>query len=282
MNIRNAKRKIFNVLSSKAILDAKNEDIEFKKIWEVSQKAFPDLENHFTSVTLDNEAILRVRYLICGEVYFLKKIIEEFTRNRKTKECKYLDIGDSDGSVRLIMNKIMNEIKIDSLGINLQTEAVNRVKATGLKAECIDAMKMGKLGRKYDIVSLFETMEHLPDPIGFLDSMHDVVGERLVISVPFIRRSRVGMQYLTDKWPKDKLPNIENTHIFELSPEDWIKIFRHTGWKVEDQWKLLQFPRRGILKYIMRYAWIKISFEGFWFVSLSKVIDKKMRKYCIE
>lgn len=273
-------KKMFNVLSSRAVLAAKKENVVFKKIWEVSIEILPNLENHFTGAILENEALLRVRHLLCGEACFLDGTIRELFPSEK--RCSYLDIGDSDGSVRLILNKIMDGFQISSLGINLQTKAVENIRRIGLDAECVDAMEIGKRGEKYDIVSLFETLEHLPNPIGFLESIHDIVGERLIISVPLISTSRVGMQYLSKKWPKDEIPTIENTHIFELSPMDWEKIFIHTGWKIKSKWQLRQFPKRGLLKFIMKYAWRKISFEGFWFVALSKDESSGRPKYRIE
>jgi len=76
---------------------------------------------------------------------------------------------------------------------------------------------------------------------------------------------------------QDKIPTVENTHIFELSPCGWKKIFLHTGWKIDEEWKLRHFPNRGLLKIIMQYAWRKISFEGFWFVVLAKDMFYKNR-----
>ena len=131
------------------------------------------------------------------------------------------------------------------------------------------------------MVSVFETLEHLPNPIGFLKNMQDVVDKRLVISVPLIVNSRVGLRYLTDKWSPEEVPTIANNHIFELSPKDWTKLFWHTGWRVDHAWKVTQFPKRGLLKMMMQYAWQKISFEGFYFVSLVKD-SKYSSQYAIE
>ena len=121
-----------------------------------------------------------------------------------------------------------------------------------------------------DIVSLFETLEHMPDPVGFLERINPVVGSRLVISVPLIRASRIGLSYLNPRWDKNIKPAYSNNHFFELSPEDWTRLFNHTGWAIEKEWKVRQFPRSGPLNWIMSYAWRKISFEGYWFVSLTK------------
>ncbi|MBU0543744.1 MAG: class I SAM-dependent methyltransferase, partial [Proteobacteria bacterium] len=208
---------------------------------------------------------------------FLKKIVVKLSNQKKT----YLDVGDTDGSVRLLFEKKYPELSLESLGINLQKQAVDNILKRGLKAECIDAMDLYKRGRAYNIVSVFETLEHLPNPIGFLENIHPIVKERLIISVPLIVNSRVGLRYLSQKWPKLQVPTIANNHIFELSPKDLTKIFWHTGWEVEDQWEVQTFPKHGPLRWLMQFAWRRISFEGWYFVSLLKN-DKFASQYKIE
>ena len=218
--------------------------------------------------------------LICAEVYFLTTVINDL-REKGEKVENYIDIGDSDGSVRYLLKHSMSDLNMDTLGINLQAGAVEKIRQRGLAAECVDAMHIHEAGRKYDIVSIFETLEHLSNPIGFLTSIKNIVKNKLVISVPLINKSRVNLSYLSERWPKDKVPTIENTHIFELSPKDWRKIFLHSGWRIESQKMIKQFPSRGLLKLMMQYVWRKISFEGFWFVSLEKD-DTFSSRYCIE
>ena len=255
MVIKNLAKGIFNIISSSAILAAKSEDEDLDKIWETSLKIAPSLDRHFVNTSLENEALLRIRYLLCGEVYFLKNIIEKLFRLEK--KCTYLDIGDSDGYVYLVLNEVMKGYNVKYLGINLQKKAVQKIREKGLEAECTDAMEVRKRGKAYDLVSLFETLEHLVNPIEFLEGVHDVVGKRLIISVPLVQRSRVGLQYLSRNWPQNKVPTIENTHIFELSLKDWTKILTHTGWEIENQWKLKQFPSFGLNGFIMKHIWRK-------------------------
>ena len=139
-----------------------------------------------------------------------------------------------------------------------------------MDAICADALSLGDQGVHYDVVSAFETLEHLPDPIGFLSNIKKVVKKRLVLSVPFIRHSRIGLAYLSNKCSNETKSTVENTHIFELSPRDWKKIFLHTGWKEDEEWKLMMFPSNKISRLILQPFWRFVSFEGFWFVSLSK------------
>jgi hypothetical protein len=253
------------------------EDAKMKAMWNLSHQVLPDLEDHYATVKLSGENLLRVRMLICAQAIFIKRIINQFSdAGKKIKD--YVDIGDSDGSTRMLVEKSMNSKAIKTLGINIQAKAVELIRSKGLDAVCMDAMDIEK---QFDMVSVFETLEHLPNPIGFLENMQKVVDKRLIISVPLILNSRIGLRYLTDKWTHGETPTIANNHIFELAPEDWTKLFRHTGWRVEYEWKVRQFPKRGLLKMLMQYAWRRISFEGFYFVSLIKD-NKYSSQYTIE
>jgi hypothetical protein len=274
------KRRIFNHVSSIAIKRAIKEDSEISAMWDLSLELLPDLSDHYATVKMSGEDLLRVRMLICAQAIFMTRIINQL-RKFGTKIESYVDIGDSDGSTRMLLEKSINDQRIKSLGINIQAKAVELIRRKGLEAECMNAMDLNKKNRKFDVVSVFETLEHLPNPIGFLENMQDIVDERLVISVPLIVNSRVGLRYVTDKWANGEIPTIANNHIFELSPEDWTKLFLHTGWRVDHAWKIRQFPKRGLLKILMQYAWRRISFEGFWFVSLYKNSEYSS-KYVIE
>lgn len=277
--IKNIIRSSFEMISKRAVLKAISQNQATKELWNFSLDILSDLSNHYATVRLSEEAEMRVRMLICCQVIFLKKIIDNMPNNKST--ITYLDIGDSDGSVRLLLERLYDKLSLDSIGINLQQQAVDNIKQRGLNAECIDAMDLCNQKRSYDIVSVFETLEHLPNPIGFLENIHPIVNNRLIISVPLIVRSRVSLGYLNQNWPQSLVPTIANNHIFELNPQDLTKIFWHTGWEVEHKWKVRTFPEHGPLNWVMKLAWRRMSFEGWYFVSLMKN-DKFSSKYRIE
>jgi len=274
------KKRMFDQVSTIAVMRAIKEDADMTAMWNLSLKILPDLEDHYATVKLSGEDLLRARMLICAQAIYMKRIINQVEKLGAKIES-YVDIGDSDGSTRMLLEKSMNNKGIKSLGVNIQAKAVELIREKGLEAECIDAMDLNAQNRKFDLVSVFETLEHLPNPIGFLENMQDIVDKRLVISVPLIVNSRVSLSYLTDKWSPEEIPTIANNHIFELSPKDWTKLFWHTGWRIDHEWKVRQFPKRGFLKIMMQYAWRKISFEGFYFISLVKD-SKYSSQYTIE
>jgi 2-polyprenyl-3-methyl-5-hydroxy-6-metoxy-1,4-benzoquinol methylase len=264
--IKNSIHKIAKKSSLQAVPKVAKLDAELFQIWETSKKYFPHFKEHFTESVDDEEIESRIRLLVAFETLFMKKAIVDFDGTGIT----YADVGDSDGSVRLLLSDFFSEEKLNTIGINLQSRAVEKMKKQGLNAICADAMELGKQKIQYDFVSLFETLEHLPDPIGFLKGIKPIVKEELIISVPLIVKSRVGLGYLSSKWLPNKKATIENTHIFELSPEDWEKVFKHAGWKIVREDKLKMFPARSPHRLILQPYWRHLSFDGFWFVALKK------------
>lgn len=278
--IKSAIRKnIIEPISISAVLDTIRADKDLKEIWDFSYEQFPDFSEHFSQSVDNAEVEHRIRQLVVAETAFVK---EEIARMLQEKGgCEYADIGDSDGSVRLLLKKYFSPQQLSTVGINLQTQAVEKMKQKGLHAICEDALNLKTKGIQYDIASVFETLEHLPSPINFLTDIRDVVRHKLVISVPFVRRSRVSLSYLTHRWDHSRRPTIENVHIFELSPADWFKIFLHTGWQIDREKKLMMFPPNKPSRFILQPYWFYTSFEGFWFVSLSKC-DKFSSRYTVE
>jgi len=273
------KTKLIDRISRSAIRKIVNSDARLKELWAFSFKIFPDFKSHFSIFVESEEVEDRIRLLIISETLFVHNDIDDLLKNQD--ECSYADVGDSDGSVQMLLKKYGYDSILTTTGVNLQQEAVKKIKDKGLNAICADALSLSDMGKSYDIISLFETLEHLSDPIGFLKKINTAVNHRLIISVPYIRKSRTGLSYLTHKWPADKKPTIENTHIFELSPKDWKKLFRHTGWEICHEQKLLMYHTKRLSRVILQPFWRYVSFEGFWFVSLRKN-NKYSSMYSIE
>ena len=66
--------------------------------------------------------------------------------------------------------------------------------------------------------------------------------EHFVVTVPWQRRSRVGLY--SARRPSDRGYTAEYEHVFELSPEDWSLLFLQSGWRVVESCVWRQYPRR--------------------------------------
>jgi len=277
------KSRIIDPVSISGVRAVVRSDAELREIWEKSMVHLPSLGDHFTTAVAGVEMEHRIRLLVAAEALFAKRAITTVLDAKET--CSYADIGDSDGSLQLLLRELLGAEKLSSVGINLQESAVAKIRARGLEGIRADAALLAERGACYDIVSVFETLEHLPDPIGFLKGIGPVVNERLIVSVPFIRRSRVGLAHIPGggpgKWPEEKKPTIENVHIFELSRQDWRKVFWHSGWRVTAEWELMMYPFHGWQRLVLQPFWRAISFEGFWFALLCKD-DRHAARYGVE
>src|SRR6266851_928949 len=267
--------KFIRYLSEKAVHQVVRSSSDLDRMWKVSRRHFPSFNEHFSNPVDDREAEARIRFLVAAECAFMEKEVASVLAKRE--KCSVADIGDSDGSVRVVIEDLFGKTRVETVGINLQPGLVERMNQKGLKAICADAIEVGNQGGRYNIVSLFETMEHLPDPIGFLQKISSVVEDRLVVSVPYVRRSRVALYYTGNGWPEGQPVTIETVHIFEFSPEHWRKIFIHSGWRVEREAIFKQFPASGPLNWILTWYWHYTSFEGFYLVSLVKDTTQSSR-----
>ncbi len=178
-----------------------------------------------------------------------------------------VDIGDSSGMHTAAL-KALYPGERRWLSVNLDKEAVARVRARGFEALEARAEELGKHGIDADVFLSFETVEHLPDPINFLHALAAKTRcQRLVLTVPYVRQSRVGLHHLRANLKKPV--TAETVHLFELSPADWKLVFRHAGWKLERERTYLQYPRHHPLA-ATRPIWRSWDFEGFYGAVLSR------------
>lgn len=185
-----------------------------------------------------------------------------------------VDIGDSAGTHMLYLKELTrNKFDIKTVSVNLDPRATEKIQAQGLKAllkraEDIEPEDIG--GRQVDLFTSFEMVEHLHNPaIFFRRIAKKSLCERMLITVPYLKNSRVGLYTIRNR--SKEVIYAEDEHIFELSPEDWTLLFLHSGWKVVYSKTYYQYPRgKPIMSSFLRWFWKASDFEGFWGVILEK------------
>lgn len=179
-----------------------------------------------------------------------------------------VDIGDSSGAHIAYLKALGGSPQTRYLSVNLDPEAIAKIRARGYEAVLARAEELDRHGITADIFLSFETMEHLSDPVSFLHALSAKTRcQRLVLTVPFVGRSRVGFQHIRHGL-KERV-GAEKVHIFELCPEDLRLMFQHTGWRVERDAVYRQYPRWSWLR-LTRWAWRRWDFEGFYGAVLSR------------
>jgi hypothetical protein len=240
-----------------------------RKTW----KTVPDLRAHFIQGCLNPFLEEKIRFLLAAQLKIVGRCVKRLHASGQT--VTLADIGDSDGSLRMTLQDEYPAGVLDDVGINLQPTAVERLRSKGLKAILADATALPDGCGPYHVVTVLETLEHLPNPVLFLERAQNLVKDYLVISVPYVAKSRVALDYLSDdRWDhRQRKATIESVHVFELSPEDWGKLFAHCGWKVIDDFVALQYPKSLTLP--LRRLWKRIDFEGFYCAALAKDESKR-------
>ena len=221
-----------------------------------------DLADQYSTMDIDSEYLLTK--VCCQQAFQIKLASTVLPDGPGT----VVDIGDSSGAHTRYLQALNANCKADFLSVNLDPRAVEKIRAKGLKALQARAEELCAHGVDADVFLLFETLEHLPDPFGFLHNLSSKTRcHRLVLTVPYVRRSRLGLHHIREGLKERR--TAERVHLLELCPEDLRLLFAHTGWKVEKEDVYLQYPLRSPLR-ATRALWTRWDFEGFYGAVLSR------------
>ena len=253
---RNSFKNFLNALYLKSLRSAIAEQ-KLSQLYLELEKIVPDISEQYSCFKLDSEYLVtNVRGMHSFQISLTNEAISMTNKTPLT----IVDIGDSSGTHIQYINGIHKNIKC--LSVNLDMTAVNKIKAKGLEAIFSRAEDLHNHSITADIFLSFEMLEHLTDPIRFLHQLSEKTScQYFVVTIPFIRKSRVALHHIRQNIRMDK--SAENTHIFELSPDDWKLIFKHSGWDIASEKIYYQYPRKNIL-WFMKYFWRSSDYEGFY------------------
>jgi hypothetical protein len=204
---------------------------------------------------------LKMRGLHAFQMTMLLKALQPFPAHKIT----VVDIGDSAGTHMLYLKGITKDhFQVDTISVNLDRRAVEKIKARGLKAILCRAEDLDLPGVNIDLFTSFQMVEHLHDPaIFFYRLAKKSTGKKLLITVPYVKTSRVGLHHVRQS--SREAVFAEDVHIFELNPEDWTLLMLHSGWKVTHSEIYYQYPRKWpVMSRLMAYYWKNRDYEGFW------------------
>jgi len=227
------------------------------------EEAHPDLKEQYSDFDIDTEYLkTKVRY---QHAFQVSMALPELESN---PDGVVVDIGDSSGTHIAYFRALIPNSKHRFLSVNLDEKAVEKARSKGIEAICSRAENLADQGIDADIFLSFEMIEHLSDPISFLHALATKTNcRRLVLTVPYVRESRVGLHHIRAGLRKDV--SAEVVHLFELCPEDLRLAFRHAGWKVERDQIYRQYPRFSPLR-ATAPIWRSWDFEGFYGAVLSR------------
>ncbi len=257
------KKKLEQIKISSLVSAIKEQNLLdlFKKLTNI----VPEIEKQYSTFDVNSEYL---RTKVRGQHSFQVSLIEKYLNlsNENNNEKTIVDIGDSSGTHLMYLKSLFGNYR--TLSVNCDEEAVKKVKEKGLEAIHAKAEDLSKLNIDADILLSFEMLEHLSDPISFLHSISEnVMCDAFIITVPYVKNSRIGLYNIRNE--SEKKVFAENTHYFELSPEDWTLLFKHSGWKIIYDRVYFQYPRKKHLR-VLKGFWKKYDFEGFYGVILKR------------
>ena len=188
-----------------------------------------------------------------------------------------VDIGDSAGNhLKYLRHKLENKYTdIETVSVNLDPVAVEKIRRRGGTAVLCRAEDY-KPDVPVSLYLTYEMVEHLHNPALFFHNMAMANnGQYMVMSVPYVKNSRVSCLYIDDG-KQDKV-YAEGVHIFELSPTDWKRLVMHSGWRVIDSEIYCQYPVNSLFTPFYRWLWKRSDFEGFLALFLERDISQANR-----
>lgn len=222
-----------------------------------------DITNQYSKESIESEYI-KTKVLALHS--FQMALFAQFINyQEESNKWKVVDLGDSSGNHSRYIKKLFDKHKFLTVGVNSDKKAIERIDNNN-SIGCYSSIERYTSNYYHNnseklILLMFETLEHLDNPIEVLKNIRANMNPvALIITVPFVRRSRVGLHYLRNNLKTDKEVNQENNHIFELSPDDWMLLFKYCGFKVEKAFIYYQYPRWIPF---LRYYWQAFDFEGF-------------------
>lgn len=224
----------------------------------------PDISNQYTRSKMDSYfGVHKVRFLHAFQISLAMEAIN------KLEEPTIVDIGDSAGTHLTYIRKLYRGNRLgECVSVNLDPVAVEKIKSKGTEAICARAEDLARLGINADVFLCYETLEHVRDPCYFLYQLATKTKcKYLILTVPYLVHSRVGFHYIRNQDPKQVYA--EDVHIFELCPEDWKLLARHSGWKIHKEKTYLQYPVYSPW-WITKYTWQKYDCLGFYGLILQK------------
>ena len=161
----------------------------------------------------------------------LQYVIQSFTIDRinfirdtigETLDLRVADLGDSNGIFIRAIGK-------DGISVNISDPALTSLRAQGLTVVKADIESLPLKSGSIDTIFLFETLEHVPNPITLIKEIERVVSRSLILSVPYVSETVVHSKNYDPTRPQYQ------HHIFEFCPDDLKKIVTHSNFKVKDE-----------------------------------------------
>lgn len=178
-------------------------------------------------------------------------VIRSFTidRIRFLRDCgaekstTVTDLGDSNGI-------FLRSLGRDGISVNISDPTIRSLRSRNLEVVKADVERLPFKSGSISTVMLFETLEHVPNPIQLLSEIERVCSSSLVLSIPYVAHTHIHpFNY------NPSIPRFQN-HIFEFCPDDFKKIVTHAGFTMQSERVATVLGRHNtVLETLVFFLW---------------------------
>lgn len=169
-----------------------------------------DEQSHYVDYVLEEKAL---QYLVQSETVDRIRFIQENITD--TPSSQISDLGDSNGIFLRMIGK-------DGISVNISDPTVKALHKKGLDVVKADIQYLPFKTESLDTVFLFQTLEHVPNPILMLQEIARICRGSLILSIPHVSSTNIHPFYYNPDKP------VHQQHIFEFSPTDFSHVITHT------------------------------------------------------
>ncbi|PLX26231.1 hypothetical protein C0580_00355 [Candidatus Parcubacteria bacterium] len=182
---------------------------------------------------------------------------------------KIFDIGSATG----YFLDLAKQRGWDTYGIDISDYASQLAREKGHRAWAGKDLSVVDTEDKFDIVTMWDVLEHLPDPLVYLKELRSKMVEDSVLAVNTIDRGSLWAKMLGKRWQLIMPPE----HLMYYTYKNLEDLFDKAGFEIIDKRKI---GKKFSLPYIFHILHNSKNIP--WFKSLSDFFDKPMwRKFAI-
>jgi SAM-dependent methyltransferase len=188
---------------------------------EVSEKA---MEEVLASFTLDRIAFIR-KHSTFGKDHVIS------------------DLGDSNGI-------FLRSSGRNGVSVNISDPAVLSLHMRGMETLKAHIEHLPFRDNSIHTLFLFETLEHVPNPISLLNEIGRVCSNDLILSIPFVEKTKINPHNYDPSRP------IYQHHIFEFNQNDFASVISHTPFVLKaEEVAIVMDEKRSVLDRLVFYLW---------------------------
>lgn len=181
------------------------------------------------------------------------------------------DLGDSNGI-------FLRSCRRDGISVNISDPAVISLRGRGMETIKAHIEYLPFKNNSVCTFFLFETLEHVPNPITLLNEIGRVCSKNTIISIPFVENTKI------HPYNYDPTRPIYQHHIFEFNRNDFLKIITHTPFSLRSEKIAVVLDQRiTFFDRVLFFFWDRFferdtfcgCFKKFYICNLSKNPDIK-------